>query len=373
MDKISFPHLGDYSYFIKPFLENVTNKKVEPSPPITKKTIELGSKYSPDFICMPFKYNIGNYIESLENGATILFQFGGGCRYGNYAELQKTILEDLGYNFKFYEFMKKGKTSFNYIYKMFKEINKDLTKSKLLKEIILIFIKIILFDKSENYTRLKVEKNKGEFKKLKYKFINDLKEETNIIKILKINKQYKKKRKNIKKIKPTLKIGIIGELYTAMEPTATFNLEEELKKYNVSIKRFTNVSYLLIYKNLLYPYIKIKIRNYLKYKIGADATDNVYRTLYLKNKNYDGIIHTKPFGCTPEVGVMPILNKISNEKNIPIIYLSFDTQNIDTGIKTRLEAFYDMLIMRKEQKNDKEKSLFRNRHRFNINKSSNHR
>ena len=53
MDKISFPHLGDYSYFIKPFLENVTNKKVEPSPPITKKTIELGSKSNPDFSSKP--------------------------------------------------------------------------------------------------------------------------------------------------------------------------------------------------------------------------------------------------------------------------------------------------------------------------------
>ena len=47
---ISFPHLGDYSYFIKPLLYNVTGFKVVVSPPITKKTISLGSKYSPDFI-----------------------------------------------------------------------------------------------------------------------------------------------------------------------------------------------------------------------------------------------------------------------------------------------------------------------------------
>ena len=102
---ISFPHLGDYSYFIKPLLYNVTGFKVMVAPPITKKTVSLGSKYSPDFICLPFKYNLGNYIEALDNGANVLFQFGGGCRYGNYGTLQKTILEDLGYNFLFYEFI----------------------------------------------------------------------------------------------------------------------------------------------------------------------------------------------------------------------------------------------------------------------------
>lgn len=350
---ISFPHVGDYSYFIKPFLEKVTLEKVKIAPPITKKTVEIGSKLSPDSVCMPFKYNIGCYVEALEEGANILFQFGGGCRYGNYAELQKTILSDLGYGFEFYEFIKKGKTSFNYIYKTFKSINSELTRMTLLKELILVFLKIMIFDKSEHYTRKKIEKDEGEFKKLKYKFINDLCNERNIFKIFKIKHHYKLKRKTIKVKKPKLKVGIIGELYTAMEPFSTFNLENELKKYDISIKRFTDVSYLLFYKKLLHPFFRFKIKDYLKYHIGADATCNVYRLLYLKKKGYDGVIHTKPFGCTPEVGVMPILSKISNEENIPIMFLSFDTQDSDTGIKTRIEAFNDMLLMRKEKKNGK--------------------
>lgn len=351
---ISFPHLGDYSYFVKPLVKNITNMKVMVAPPITKKTVELGSKHSPDFVCLPFKYNLGNYIEALENGANILLQFGGGCRYGNYAELQNTILKDLGYKHEFYQFVKKGKTSFNYVYKLFKKINPELTRTKLLKELILIFTKIMLFDKSEHYKRKKIEINPGDFKKLKYRFINDLKDETNIFKIFKTYLKYQKKYRKVKTKKPKLKIGIIGELYTAMEPFATQNLEDELKKHEISIKRFTNVSYLLLYKKLYSPIIKHKAKNYLKYKIGADATDNVYRTLLLKEKGFDGIIHTKPFGCTPEVGVMPILSKISNEKDIPIMFLTFDTQESSTGVKTRIEAFIDMLTMRKEKENKNE-------------------
>ena len=40
-------------------------------------------------------------------------------------------------------------------------------------------------------------------------------------------------------------------------------------------------------------------KRYCKYNLGADGLDNVYRTIYLSKKKYDGIIHTKPFGCTP--------------------------------------------------------------------------
>lgn len=350
---ISFPHIGDYCYFIKPFLENITNMEVRISPPITKKTIEIGSKYSPDSICLPFKYNLGNYIEALEDGASILFQFGGGCRYGNYAPLQKTILKDLGYNFELYEFIKNGKFSFKHIYETIRKINPELTKGKLLKEIITIFIKIMLFDRSEHYTRKKVAKDNDNFKKIKYKFINDLKDKTNIFKIVHTYFSYMRKYQKVRCKKPKLKIGIIGELFTSMEPFSTFNLEDELKNFDISIKRFTDVSYLLIYKNIFHKINKYRARKYIKYHLGADATENVYRTLKLKRKKYDGIIHTKPFGCTPEVGIMPILSRISNEENIPIMFLSFDTENESVGIKTRLEAFIDMLYMRKEKEIEK--------------------
>lgn len=351
---ISFPHVGDYCYFIKPFLENVTGLEVKYAPPITKKTVFLGSKYSPDTLCLPFKYNLGNYIEALENGANILFQFGGGCRYGNYAPLQEKILKDMGYDFIFCEFIKNGKLSFKHIYSIFKEFNGDLTKTFLIREILIIMIKIMMFDSLCNYERKKVSILHDGFKKLRYKFINDLKDEKNIFNLFKTYFLYRNKYRKVKCKKPKLKIGIIGELYTSMEPFSTFSLEDELKKMDICIKRYTDVSYLLMYKKLFEKFIKYKNRNYLKYHIGADATYNVYRTLKLKKKGYDGIIHTKPAHCTPEVGVMPIISKIANEKDIPIMFLSFDTETSSEGIKTRLEAFTDMLMMRKDKNNEKE-------------------
>ena len=100
--KASFPHMGDYYVPAKFLLTHIfPNIEVEPAPPITSKTIEIGSKYSPDFVCTPFKYTLGSMIESLEKGANVLIQAGGGCRYGYYSELQIQILKDFNYSFQY--------------------------------------------------------------------------------------------------------------------------------------------------------------------------------------------------------------------------------------------------------------------------------
>ena len=122
-----------------------------------------------------------------------------------------------------------------------------------------------------------------------------------------------------------------------------------LAQYNIEIKRFTNLTYLLWKKALLRPYIKRKTKKYCKYTLGADGLDNVYRVLWLKKHNYDGIIHTKPTGCTPEIGAIPIIMRAASDNKMPIIFLSFDEQTSSEGMKTRIEAFYDLLNTRKEK------------------------
>jgi len=75
--KITFPHLGNVYIAGKAFLEELGHEVITP-PVCSKRTMELGSKYSPEMMCLPFKIFIGNYIESIEKGAdTILITIGG--------------------------------------------------------------------------------------------------------------------------------------------------------------------------------------------------------------------------------------------------------------------------------------------------------
>ena len=84
MYKIAFPQMGDYSVPAKYLMSHILHAEIIDAPKITNKTIEIGSKYSPEFVCTPFKYTLGTMIECLEKGADILIQMGGGCRYGYY-------------------------------------------------------------------------------------------------------------------------------------------------------------------------------------------------------------------------------------------------------------------------------------------------
>lgn len=351
---IAFPHLGTYYRPIKKMVKALTNMDVLDTPPITKKTIALGSKHSPDSVCVPFKYNLGNFIEALDMGATIILQAGGGCRYRYYAEVQETILKDLGYDFRFIQIIGKDHLRLRELYSLLKGLNNGLKKRKFIHELLMALFYVKYLDEAEDMIRQRVgfEVKKNSFKKLKDEFLDDLDKCNSLFKLRKTWRKYRRKIKKVpvKKPKDCIKVGIIGELYTAMEPFSTYELERMLAKYHIEIKRFTNLSYLLWKKPLLAPYVRWKSKRYCKYTLGADGLDNVYRTLWLKKHNYDGIIHTKPVGCTPEIGAMPIIMKAAKENEMPIIFLSFDEQTSSEGLKTRIEAFYDLLYVRKETK-----------------------
>lgn len=353
MKKISFPHLGNYYIPISFLLKKITNCQIIIPDPITKRTLDLGSKYSPENACVPFKYNLGNYIESLNKGANILIQAGGGCRYGYYAEVQEEILKNLGYDFEFYCLVKNDCNILTNSYKVLKKINPKLSFLKYSYYLVLTMKMINYMDKIDIYIRKNIgfEEKRGSFELILEKMLREFSLVTSFFHLRKIYKKYLKIFKSIKINKPEncLKIGILGELYTSMEPFSSYSIEKILAEMGVEIVRYTNVTYLLITKLFNKRKILKECGSYCKYTIGADGTDNVARALELIKDKFDGLIHTKPFGCMPEIGAMSILQKISNDYKIPIIYFSFDTHTSEEGIKTRSEAFFDMLQKRKER------------------------
>jgi len=133
--------MANYSIPVTYLLEKVLKQEIIKPNKITAKTIELGTKYSPDFVCTPFKYTLGTLIESLDNGANILIQAGGGCRYGYYHELQEKILKDLGYEFKLYNLVSCGKKDINQIYKIAKKIN---PKIKIIRSLYYLYITLVI-------------------------------------------------------------------------------------------------------------------------------------------------------------------------------------------------------------------------------------
>ena len=351
MDKIiSFPHLGNYHVAFNYFLTNACKCKVIVPPVSTKRTIELGSRYSPDFVCVPFKYNLGNYIETLEMGANVLIQAGGGCRYGYYAELEEQILRDLGYEFEFYNFISDDHVSLVKTYKFVKKMNKKTNVFKCLYYLVNTLLMIIFIDKIEKYIRLNMgfEVNKGEFENLEKEYLDSF-NNNGIFKNIILYRKYKKKFKNIliNKGDNYLKVMLLGELYSLIDSTASYNTERKLIKMGIEVYRDTDLTYLLITKRFKLRNMIRRGKKYIKYHLGADASGTVVKSIDASLNMFDGILHMKSFGCTPEISAMSILPRISGEYNIPIMYLSFDAEDNEAQLDTRLEAFFDMIKRRK--------------------------
>lgn len=351
-NKVNFPRLGSYNVAVEYIIKNGLECDYVEAPPITKKTLEIGTKNSPDFVCTPFKYQLGGFIEAIEAGADTLIQVGGLCRLGYYGELHEQILKDLGYKVKFVNMANADFTKPITFYEEFKKINPKLNLSKITNSCLIAFKMVELIDKIEDFIRQNVgfEKVEGSFDLLFKDFLEDIRDVASKKELNIIFKLYMKKFKKIEVIKPKkpLKVGFVGEYYTIMDPYSNHYMEKELAKKGIVIERWMNITNTIL-KNPAKE-VKQSIKNYAKYDMGATAMYTIKKAIDYAKDGCDGIIHVKSFGCTPEIDAMPVLQRISEDYKIPIIYFSFDTQTSDVGINTRIEAFYDMIMMRKEQK-----------------------
>ena len=208
-------------------------------------------------------------------------------------------------------------------------------------------------DKLDDYLRKNMgyEKEKNSFKIKEEKMHQEFsKEKLGIIKIIKIYKKYYKEYRSIElEEKTRIKILLIGELYSLMDLNSSNNLERSLIQEGIEIIRYTNLTYLLIKKRFMKKMLLFKGRKYLKYALGADGTESVVHALEHAKKGVDGIIHIKSFSCVPEINAMPVLNQISEDYNVPILYLSFDGENNISNIDTKIEAFNDMIFNKKNK------------------------
>ncbi len=346
--KVTFPHMGDYHLCFKAALEILGCEAVVP-PPITKRTIELGCKYSPEFVCFPFKITLGTLIEGLEQGADILIQSGrdGSCRYGYYKQVQEKILRDLGYKFRFVRLDS---------IKSIKSINKSASYLQILKGLRLAWLKMKVIEKFESLVRKisATEINIGESRRQYREFLNACNQANTKFQIDRAEKEFLERFNQIRTIsnfKP-LKIGIVGELYIVMEPYSNLDIERELNQMGVEVTRPLCLSQIL--KETL-PYSSRKTafrriaRPYLRYEPGAHASISVAETIIFAREGLDGVIHIKPHACMPEVTAMGALYKVSRDYDIPVLFFSFDEHASSVGIKTRLEAFVELLKRRRDK------------------------
>ena len=358
--KVTFPHLGNACFAAKALFDGLGIDYIIP-PPGNKSALELGSLYSPEEMCLPFKIMVGNYIECIKQGADTILLVGsiGPCRFGEYCELQMNLMIKLGYNLDFIVIDSPSdigtKEFLNRINKISHESKK--TKKEKLKVLFYAYKIINLMDEIEEKVRWSspFEVNKGEFKNLFNKCKLDALNCNSPEKMYHLLKSYKKQILNISidKNKNPLKVAIIGEIYTVMEPFTNLYIEDKLMNFGVSTKRHLTCSWwvkdtLLSTLNLNSLDIKKASKKYLPYYIGGHAKECIGEAVLAKEDGLDGAIQIFPMGCMPEIVSKSILPTISKDMDLPILSLIVDEMTGEAGYLTRLEAYLDLLERRRE-------------------------
>ncbi len=356
---ITFPHMGNIYFAAKALFDDLQIDYVIP-PMSSKSSLEIGSLHSPEEMCLPFKIMIGNYIHAIEKGADTIIITGscGPCRFGEYCELQMNLLSKLGHKLDFLVVDSPGDIGVQELFSRLGRISQSssLPKAKKLKALSNAVKVVRLIDEIEAKARYQAgfEKNKGECKGI----LRACKEEAMTAQtgddMLRILNRYKKQLESLPLVMAgeAIKIAIIGEIYTIIEPFSNLYIEDRLMDYGISTQRTLSPSWWL--KNLvLSPTglnqldIKRKAKEYLPYMIGGHARECIGETLLAHEAGFDGAIQIFPMGCMPEIVSKAILPKISKDKDFPILTLVVDEMTGEAGYVTRIEAFMDLLERRK--------------------------
>ncbi|WP_408954603.1 acyl-CoA dehydratase activase-related protein [Natroniella sp. ANB-PHB2] len=363
--KVTYPHMGTMAIPVKGMLEELGLEVIVP-PPITKKTLDLGVKYSPEFACLPLKMNVGNYIEALEQGADTILMGGGvgPCRFGYYGEVQEEILEDLGYDFEMIilePLQGDWKELFRTIRLLVGNIaitkiksawQKGWAKAKAVDQLNRIANQtrpylINRYQASEVYKRgLKLIDQAETIKEVETK-ASLIKEEFN--------------RLDRKEDFEPLKVGLVGEIYVVLEPFTNLQIEKKLGEMGVLVDKSIYLTDWM--EGHLFPRflkrdqeeqkVKEAAQPYLNHFVGGHGLESVGETVLYSEKGYDGVVQLFPFTCMPEIIAESVLPTVSKDLNIPVLSLTMDEHTGEAGYVTRLEAFIDLL----ERKRRKEKVI----------------
>ena len=346
--RVAFLRYSYYDIVLKFFVEHVLDADYLPLPEPTKRTVELGSRNSNDSVCAPFKHILGDYLEALELGADVLVQFAGPCRLGYYGELQESILRDMGYEFEMLNFATvTGKPLTDYIEVCKKKVNPNLSVPHGVRGMLAAFKMIECLDEAQDFylAHAGFEAERGSFDRA----LAEMRAAANERDIAEAQRRGLESLRALPVRRPArpVRVGVTGEYFTAADPHSNLGLERKLLDLGVEVHRQLNMTN----RNLRYNERNLRagISDYVRYDMGPTSSMTIAAALRYAQEGFDGVVHLKSAGCTPEVDCIPVLQQVSRDTGLPILYLSYDSQTSDTGLDTRLEAFYDMLAMKKEK------------------------
>lgn len=357
--KVSFPHMGNAYIPLSALLSGLGAEVIIPPRP-TRKTIDLGALHAPEFVCLPFKVNLGDNLHALQMGADTLAMVSGmwACRFGYYGRVQHKILRDAGFHF---DSILLGRDGVGSVYRKFADSVEGNLAAGWLRAFGKFQKKARAVDALESRARAvrPFEKNRGETSRTLesgLSLVHRAKTSTEIRAARQEGVGLLERIETERDFEP-IHIAVLGEIYAVLEPALNFDIERRLGEMGVVIHPVLSVYKWLFRPLKVDPRITIQehrarrvSRPYVAYVLGGEEHQTISGTIDAARKGYDGVIHLYPFTCMPENICRTILPRIENEYGIPVLNLCLDEHASPTGVETRLEAFCDLLRQKRRKR-----------------------
>ncbi len=333
--------------------------EIIPPPPITQRTIEIGVKLAPQNACFPLKVTLGNFIEAIERGADTVFMVGGvgPCRFGYYGQIQRLIIEDLGYNVRFVLLDHPRYGIRPFLEALWTMAGKTFGLPRVV-QVVRLSWNILRFTEElevrRRALRCQVE-NPRALDAIVDETIETLRGIETMEELEALSQRAKEKLLSLPKKRGNsfLKVGIVGEVYIAQERRVNFDVEKLLGELGVYVHNsVSTVEYVLhTFRPLTRSRDKMEAwrlaKPYLKRFVGGEGIDSVGSTIRYAQEGFDGVVHLYPFTCMPEIVAKGVLQAVSRDFDIPVLHLAIDEHSGEAGLVTRVEAFVDVLERRK--------------------------
>jgi len=358
--KLTYPHMGEAYIAVKSLMDDIGVESVIPSF-TTSSTLKLGSSISPETICLPYKIMLGNYINSIKAGADTIIITGscGPCRFGYYGPLQKQALVEAGYKDIDIIILDPPREGYRNFFESIRKIagNRKSNIAAAFMNAYRVCCEVDELNRLLYYTRPRAF-NKAELRSITHAFKTEVMNAKGASEMLELIRETMNRVKRVdidEGFKP-IRIGIIGEIYTIIEPFTNLNVEERLGELGVEVNRSMtvrdwarNTIILPITGRKGYRLEKKLSKPYLPTLIGGHTQQCLGHAVHYAKSGYDGLVQIYPMTCMPEIVSRSILPQIERDYSIPILYLIVDEQTGEAGFQTRLEAFVDYISSNKAQ------------------------
>ncbi len=336
--RLCFPNFGA----LGPVLETLCRQEgldyVKPSQDL-EEALVLGSRLAPEGVCLPMKRILGEFLQAAGQGAdTALFLGGSGpCRFGYFAPLFQTIFDQHHMNMRVIAMEAPSGDRIGFLRDLANIIG--CSESRAARLLLSGWNALRWFDRWEE-VRLTTLAINGE--------TGPKAQSADSFRYLTAQLQDWCKTWRVQPPKDTVRIGIIGDIYTTIDPVINHGLQEELARLGIVTKRSITLSKHLIHtvfgnrdqEEAAYPY--------LQRPIGGFAIETIGTGRQLIRRGFDGLIQVYPLSCMPEIVADGILCGMQQDYGVPVLRLVIDEHSGRAGNQTRIEAFADMLKRRRK-------------------------